>query len=402
MRILFTSPVLEHPAAGGPQLRIENSIKALSQIADLDILSRSPPSMAGAESEKFFRSYCKEFRILPSAQNISANQTARRLQKIFGLLAGSVDKDARLIVDHAASRNIKLIWFGFGNISWPLMRRVKQMNPNLKLICDTDSVWSRFILRELPYAKGLHRLKIKYLGQRKEREEKAWTNLCDVTTAVSEVDADYYRSFAKDPSRVHVFSNVIDVASYANPPASPPGFHKPSIYLAGTFGHYHSPMDVAARWMLDEVLPILRLSEPNIHFYIVGNNSDKMFGHLQDPNITVTGKLPSVLPYLCNVDVALVPLKFESGTRFKILEAGACKVPIVSTTLGAEGIPVRHENDILLADDAQGFAAAILRLLQDKALATRLAANGYNLVSRSYSVEALVTEAQRIMGYLRV
>jgi len=79
---------------------------------------------------------------------------------------------------------------------------------------------------------------------------------------------------------------------------------------------------------------------PNVNFYLVGVNSDRMFGHLASADITVTGKLPSALPYLRNVDVALVQLKFESGTHFQILEADAYRLPLVSTTVGAEGIPV--------------------------------------------------------------
>jgi glycosyltransferase involved in cell wall biosynthesis len=121
---------------------------------------------------------------------------------------------------------------------------------------------------------------------------------------------------------------------------------------------------------------------------------------MTSPNVTVTGRLESVLPYLCNTDVALVPLKFESGTRFKILEAGACKVPLVSTTLGAEGIPVVDGEHILIADDPMSFADAIIRLLENRSLANRLAVNCQDLVKEKYSVETLLLEAKRILGYL--
>jgi glycosyltransferase involved in cell wall biosynthesis len=93
-------------------------------------------------------------------------------------------------------------------------------------------------------------------------------------------------------------------------------------------------------------------------------------------------------------------LKFESGTRFKILEAGACGIPLVSTTLGAEGLPVIHEEHILLADDPAGFADAIVRLIGDKQLAERLASNCRELVRTSYSVESLRREAAHILALL--
>lgn len=400
MRILFTSPVLEHPPAGGSQLRVENSIKALSQLCEMDIISRCPPSVTGGDAaQQFYRGYCTEFHVAPSARRLSANHYKRKLQRLMSLALGNraIRQDVAYLLEHIDRRNISVVWFGYGNISFPLIRAIRRARPNLTLICDTDSVWSRFILRELPYASGLRRVFLRWAGARKEREEKSWVNLCDITTAVSEVDAEYYRSLTNDPSRVRVFSNVIDVDNYKNPPPAAANLKHPSIYLAGVYGRYQSPMDVAARWMLDEVLPLTRAQVPEVHFYLVGTASDLMYGHLKDPNITVTGKLPSVLGYLCHVDVALVPLKFESGTRYKILEAGACYTPLVSTTLGAEGLPVIDGEHLLIADTPQEFADAIVRLLRDKPFADKLARNCHALVTANYSIDTLKREATAIL-----
>lgn len=403
MRILFTTPILEHPAAGGPQLRIENSIKALSRVCELDIVYRaSGPTAVIEKTGEYFRDYATEYRALfrPSSDGVFSRFLSwgeRILNRFFDTQTA---EHAEFILDHVDRRQIDILWFGYGNISYPLIKYVKRRKPNLRVVCDTDSVWSRFVLRELPYASGLRKLQIWRAGRNKEAEERAWVGLCDVTTAVSEVDAEYYRGIAEDPGRVHLFSNVIDVESYKLPPSPPPGFKSPSIYLAGSFGHYNSPMDSATRWMLEEVFPRVLKFHSNAHFYIVGRNSEMGFGHLNSPNITVTGRLETVLPYLCNTDVALVPLKFESGTRFKILEAGACKVPLVSTTLGAEGIPVIHGEHILIADEPEEFANAIVRLLDDKELANQLAAKCHDLVNEKFSVESLAVEAKQILKYL--
>lgn len=403
MRVLFTSPILEHPPAGGPQLRIENSIKALSAKCELDVISRSPaPRETRERTAAFLGAYCRDFRYAP---RLERDAPARRVLRRAGsaarrLLDADAREDARMILDHVDRRGIGVVWFGYGNLSYPAIRRVRALRPRLKLVCDTDSVWSRFVLRELPYASGLRRLRIALAGRLKEREERAWVEVCDVTAAVSEVDADYYRGLTKEPERIHVFPNVIDLEAYAARPPRPPGFRSPSIYLAGTFGHYHSPMDSAARWMLEKVLPRLLARHRQLHFYIVGNNSDRGFGRLNGPNVTATGRVDSVLPYLCHADVALVPLHFESGTRFKILEAGACGVPLVSTTLGAEGIPVVDGRDILIADESDAFADAVLRLLEDRPLAARLAANCNRLVREEFSVQRLARDAERILAFL--
>jgi glycosyltransferase involved in cell wall biosynthesis len=403
VRILFTSPVLEHPAAGGPQLRIENSIKALSRLVEIDLVSRSPLVLTGGRAAlDFFSGFAAETHVAPGALRLSANRYVRKAQRILrGLAERDVIVDAEFLVRHARRRGINIIWFGYGNISFPLIRRVKAMAAELKLICDTDSVWSRFILRELPYAGWLRRARIERAGRRKEAQERQWVELCDATTAVSEVDAAYYREKASRPERVHIFSNAIDLSTYENRPPPAPGLRKPCLYLAGTFGHAHSPMDVAARWVVEEVLPRVRQRIANAHLYIVGTGSDRMWGHLRDPGITVTGKLPSVLPYLCHADVALVPLKFESGTRFKILEAGACGVPVVSTTLGAEGLPVADGREVLLADEPDAFADAVVRVIEDRALGARLAAACRAMVHSRYSIDTLEGEARSILGSLQ-
>lgn len=403
MKVLFTTPVLEHPPAGGPQLRIENSIKALGRVCELHVVSRvSRGNLGGVEAERYISGLCRSFSYAPSCRWRSTNRYLRKLQSMFGEMTGlDVSRDARYLLDEVDRLGIDVLWFGYGNISFPLMQAIRKARPKLKLVCDTDSVWSRFVLRELPYAgNARRRAAIERKGLQKEAEERAWVMLCDVTTAVSEVDAEYYRSIGPEPQRVRIFSNVIDLASYREVPPAPGGLKKPCMFLAGTFGHYNSPMDTAARWVLEEILPRVQAQIPDVHFYIVGKGSDRTLGHASGPSVTVTGKLPSVLPYLCHADVSLVPLKFESGTRFKILEAAACNVPIVSTVLGAEGLPVVHGEHALLADEAEQFATAVVEMIRNKAMAQQLAKNCHKLVQRGFSVEHLENEAKEILGAL--
>jgi hypothetical protein len=198
---------------------------------------------------------------------------------------------------------------------------------------------------------------------------------------------------------VQIFSNVIDPENYRGVYENLE-IKRPCIYLAGTFWP-GSPMEEAAKWILEKVLPIVRLSVPNIHFYIVGKSATDVLKFKSNEHVTITGTVQSVLPYLSNVDVAVVPLKFESGTRFKIMEAGICNIPIVSTTLGAEGIPVTHGHDILIADTPQEFASCIIELLNKPELSRKLATNCRGLVERQYSITAAAKEADAILRFLK-
>ena len=312
---------------------------------------------------------------------------------------------AEKIVKYAQDNNIRIIWFGYGNISYKLICKIKILSPCLKLVCDTDSVWSRFILRELPLQEDESlRKDILIRGKKKEDEEKILVNLCDITTAVSCVDADYYRAISDNPSRVHIFSNVIDSEDYKNTNIQilAKGERQPTIFLGGTFGHVHSPMDTATRWVLECVLPLVVKEIPEIRLLIVGRDSDVGFGHIKDNKIQVTGKVHSVLPYLLNSDVAIVPLKFESGTRFKILEAGICGVPIVSTSLGAEGLEVVDGESILIADDAENFARAIIKCINEATFSKKVADECKNLIELRYGLATLAHEANQILATLAI
>ncbi len=408
MKILFTTPVLEYPFVSGPTLRIGNTIKALNRVAELHIVSRvSKEKINGITAEDYFKSNSHSFSyIASSAPKGSYSFTRKVLKKTqpsldkFFEKRRNLKKDINYLSDYIKYHQIDIVWFGFGNISYEIMKALKDRFPQIKMVCDTDSVWSRFILRELDSLKDDKRKKeIIKLGKLKEQEEERWCSFMDITTAVSDVDASYYQTISQKPTNVKLFSNVIDLEDYIVKHDPPVKFKKPCIYLAGTFWK-DSPMEYAANWLINDILPIVRKSIPNIHLYIVGNGSNTILNNIKDDGITIAGKCPSVLPYLQNADIALVPLKFESGTRFKILEAGACGIPLVSTTLGAEGIPVKDEEHILLADDTQSFAQAIIRLLEDQHLANKLAHNCRNLIRQNYSIDTLESEALSIIDYL--
>jgi len=410
VKVLFTTPVLGHPAAGGYKLRIENSIKALSEISDLYIYSRVPlDALGGANGLSFYEQYCRRFYFAPSvSQNAkyirlakgAINLLSRRIINRSILLTGQESGETfRALLNVAGDIKADVIWLGYGNISYPLLKYIK-IHSDYKVVLDTDSVWSKFVLRGLPFAKDKEEgQRIEREGRQKEEEERWGTQLADVSTAVSEIDADYYRHLANHPQQVHIFSNVIDIETYEQIPPPADNFRKPCIYLAGTFWP-RSPMEDAARWVIAEVLPLVRRQIPNIHSYIIGNGSDQTLMDIDDPGITITGELPSVLPYLCHADVALVPLRFESGTRFKILEAGACGIPVVSTTLGAEGLFVTNGKDILIADEPESFADSIISIITNHDLAPELAKNLRVLVHEKYSIASLAREGRFILDYL--
>jgi glycosyltransferase involved in cell wall biosynthesis len=388
---------MEYPATGGPQLRVLNSVEVLNSVSELTILNQD--ANATQETEKFFRKISHSYYSL-KRENSPILGRRKLFFRIFRRLSKRKYKyETYQFLKLLSEIEVDIIWFGFGNISYPLIREIRKMHPNKILVCDTDSVWSRYLLRGLPYLKLRKKFSILLSGLRKRYEEAKLVKICDVITAVSEVDADYYRNLG-DKTKIFSFSNVIDLKAYAYEIENKFIIKKSSIFLGGSFGEAGMPMNVATRWFLKEVFPIILRVLPEAHLYIVGRRSEKEFGIFESPNITVTGMVESVLPYLKFSDVSVVPLHFESGTRFKILEAGASRVPIVSTSLGAEGIKVINNVHLLIADSSEDFAEAVCKILLDRQLSNDLSNNCFALVANQYCLEYLKIEAESIINFV--
>jgi glycosyltransferase involved in cell wall biosynthesis len=145
---------------------------------------------------------------------------------------------------------------------------------------------------------------------------------------------------------------------------------------------------------LNEVYPSIRAKVPGVTLQVVGRcPSPKILEACsRHAGVTVTGWVRDIREYLAGADVCIVPLRVGSGTRLKIFEAMAMGKAIVSTTLGAEGLPVADQQDILIADTPDDFAARTIELLQDGDKRERLGKAARNLVQGRYSWEAVTAD----------
>jgi len=154
-------------------------------------------------------------------------------------------------------------------------------------------------------------------------------------------------------------------------------------------------------WFYRSILPLIRDRIPKVHFTIVGWQPPQEIIDLgDDPAITVTGTVDDVRPYIDEAAIFVVPLRLGSGTRLKILDAWSMGKAVVSTSVGAEGLPVQSEENILLADDADTFASAVVRLLDDGPLRERLGKNGRELVLAQYAWDTIVDRLNSVYSSL--
>jgi glycosyltransferase involved in cell wall biosynthesis len=164
----------------------------------------------------------------------------------------------------------------------------------------------------------------------------------------------------------------------------------------------YPPNIAAARFLADEIAPVLRALVPDASVRLVGDHHDDLSALDDPPRVSVVGRVPDITTELARADVVIVPLLSGSGTRVKILEAFAHRIPVVSTTLGAEGLGVRDGVHLLIADSATTLAEACRRLLTDVSLRAELTARAWTHFNAHFSsdvVEGTVAElARRVVG----
>jgi glycosyltransferase involved in cell wall biosynthesis len=229
-----------------------------------------------------------------------------------------------------------------------------------------------------------------YLKLRAE-EERSWRTLdaCAVTSARDE--ATVRRSVPN--ARTAVVPNGVDLDFF-----SPRGTRsEPKTLLFFGALNYYPNVD-AVLYFLREVLPRLRRSHPSLKLIVVGSLPPPAIQRAAGPDVTVTGAVTDVRPYLERASAVVVPLRVGSGTRLKILEAMAMGKAVVSTSVGAEGLSVTDGTDILLADDARSFAAQVSRLLDDEDLAARVGSAAHRLVETSYQWKTSALKLEALYG----
>jgi glycosyltransferase involved in cell wall biosynthesis len=219
----------------------------------------------------------------------------------------------------------------------------------------------------------------------KRFEAQACTNF-DHVVAVSDADAAIMR---KDygVASVSTVPTGVDLEYFAEVDRS--NIERSSIVFIGSMDWM--PNDDGIRWFVESVLPLIKRKIPAATITAVGRKPSAGLLKLAQnvPGLVVTGTVPDIRPYLERAAVTVVPLRIGGGTRLKIYEAMAANIPVVSTTIGAEGLPVGDGEHILIADDPEGLARQIVLLLENAQEADRISNNALKYVRENCGWDAV-------------
>jgi len=237
-----------------------------------------------------------------------------------------------------------------------------------------ESVWHQRLADTEPWPQSM--LYRRFAGIYRRLETRLLP-LFDAVLATSEEDAALVRALAPG-SVVTVYPNALPEVP---PPTRP---ESESIVFAGNLEY--QPNISAIRFFLTEIWPALRERFPNLTWRILGKNPEAVAAMVRsDARIQLIGPIPDAIAALAESRVAVVPLLAGSGTRIKILEAWAAATPVVSTTLGAEGLAATRGEHLLIADNPRDFAEAVATLLTSSDQYHRIGQAGRHLYEALYT-----------------
>ena len=345
-------------------------------------------------------------------ENWVLQRPASKLTEVTAAVRAEPQLLATGIVAPVRALEMRVLWVGMRALA---QRAVREWRPDVVMVGhDMAAAWAWSLPRSLPAVLTLHNLVWHWYLSRARRTSGVPAALFraeaaryrvhtlrmlkryQAAVAVSTTEADEVRRSASIP--VSVIPTGVDTDSLA-PSPDPEG--APRLVFTGTLGYQPNSEGIA--WFADHVWPAVLRAVPDARLDIVGRAPPPSVLALGDrPGITVVGPVPLMGPYYDRAHAVIVPILTGAGIRVKIVEAMAAGRPIVSTSLGWEGlrdvVPGEH---LLVANASEEFAAATIRLLRERDLRRRLGEQARSLAERRYDWRGLGDEQEAVlMGVL--
>jgi len=394
VRILWLGHFVPWPPTGGSLIRSYHLVREAAQGNELALLclnqSNLLPSLeAVEEARRVLSQLCDSVDIEP----IPAERGTRTRERVLArstLTGRSYDETwfssrvlARRLRELAGRFRPDIIHFDSVGLA-PYARRVS----SFPLVLNHHNIESQMMARraQLERSWPLRQL-LKLQARRLEALETRSAPWFRAHLTVSELDSERLRSHVPT-ARMQVIPNGVDLDFFRPLPADRQVVPR-SIIFAGGLSWY--PNRTAVEWLLAEILPRLRSRYSDANVTIIGRDPPQAFldAAERDPGLSFTGFVDDIRPYIARSAVYACPIFDGGGTRLKILDTLAQGIPLVATTMAIEGVGIESGRHALLADEAEGFAAAIGRIFEEPALGERLALAGRQLVEQRFGWEAI-------------
>ncbi len=386
MRALFVAPYLPFPPTAGNALRTWPLLRAAAQRFGADLLTfgKGLPEEAATE----FARLDLTCRLVPQVDRSRLTRLAHLPDPSQPDLVGRMWSPAMVdgLVDMLTGRPYEILQVE-GLELFSTVRQALDRLPTAArrpaLVYDAHNAEHQLQQRAAQIAVSTPRqwpvaLYSLLQAAKLRRFERTVSRMADQVFAASEVDRRALQRLSGVDSLV--IPNAVDIEHYR--PQNRPGNESPTLVFGGTMS-YRPNVD-AMRWFCAEVWPLVRRDLGDCRLHIVGRDpTPAVLEMASNEGIMVTGAVDDERSYYALADLFIVPMRFGGGARLKILQAMAMEIPVLSTTLGCEGIDLPSEA-IRLADDGERFAAATVALLRDEAGRGTLARAGRDAVVNRY------------------
>lgn len=378
-RLLYVTPVIPADGGNGLAMRAAHVLKILCRHyrVSLLVVPRYASGAAGGELPRWVAEQCEDVRWAQPPVPSSALDAGDPLQMLaWKEEAGRAYPDDAFDIIHV----FRLAAFDFAE---PYLSRLKDRAVEWHL--DLDDVESRTFER-IQKLGGVTPDQPASLTAAERQILREW----DRVYVCSEVDREHLKAeLPEHRAEIVVLPNAVAAPEQVEPA---PRTSPITLLFVGTFGYL--PNADAAVWFCREVLPVIREMTPlPVRLLLVGTGSSEDVRRLRYiPEVELIGPVPKIEQWYRQADIVVVPLRAGGGTRIKILEALAHRRPVVSTSIGAEGLDLMDEREILIADRPHHFARQCLRLVGDGHLAQRLAEQGRTRILRDYTPDAVLEQ----------
>ena len=266
-------------------------------------------------------------------------------------------------------------------------KKIKEVFPRTKIILRAHNVEYKIWERLADQLKGIRKYYLREQVKRLKKFELSILNSIDALIPISEIDSDFFKNngFNKPLMSSPTGLNLQKYgAGYQLP------IHINSVFSIGSLDWM--PNQEGIRWFLDKVWTLVYENNKSAKFYVAGKNMPDWIESYSSESVIVLGEVPDSVAFMKNYGIMIVPLFSGSGIRIKIIEGMAAAKAIVSTTIGAEGIEYDNKTNIMIANNEQDFANAILQLLSNNTIAENLAINAYKNAKLHYDQDTLTTK----------
>lgn len=405
VNILIISPFFPLPLESGGHTRLFNLIKHLSRRHTVDLVSYITGKQHACITQ--LDEFCRNIvcvrvdELVRNHRTIIGSNDFRRLWLRFRMLVRGIPPEAsafyfaemrNTLNDILASNDYDIVQVEYPRMALHLGRSFYENPRILKVLVDYDLSFIAH-LRRYQNEKSLFSKIARYMDYKLNRSFALATwKLFDHLITMSQVDCDKVREMLPELS-VHVVPNCVDL-DYFRP--IPREATEMRLLLLGGTGHF--PNIDAFSYFTKEIYPRVTASQKNIKLSVIGAGWEHIRETCNDPSITFAGFVEDIRSFITGSVVLLVPIRIGGGTRLKILEAMAMGIPVVSTSVGCEGIAVEHGIHLLLADKPEDFAQRIIDLHSDPELCRRLTDNARELVTQGYGWEAAALRMEKVYG----